>query len=130
MLVGGINDVLGEDTIVDVPRRGWMLQPYDRRAGHDQLLTAFPVPDHGGRSRWRRAADVLIRRALNRATLARQLLLERPTRSALDAVHHLVGMQAQVPLNPYLGAVVAARAASTPTSCRTLLGNGGSCGSS
>ena len=28
VLVGGINDVLGEDTIVDVPRRGWMMQPY------------------------------------------------------------------------------------------------------
>jgi len=28
VLIGGINDVLGEDTIVDVPRRGWMMQPY------------------------------------------------------------------------------------------------------
>ena len=27
-LVGSINDVLGAETIVDVPRRGWMLQPY------------------------------------------------------------------------------------------------------
>ena len=48
-------------------------------------------------------ADVLSPRALNRATLARQLLLERAGRSAFDAIHHLVGMQAQVPLNPYLG---------------------------
>jgi hypothetical protein len=47
--------------------------------------------------------DVLSRRALNRGTLARQLLLERSARSVLDAVEHLVGMQAQVPLNPYLG---------------------------
>lgn len=46
---------------------------------------------------------VLGRRALNRATLARQLLLERSTMPTLDAVHHLVGMQAQVPLNPYTG---------------------------
>ncbi len=26
--MGGINDVLGAETIVDVPRRGWMMQPY------------------------------------------------------------------------------------------------------
>jgi hypothetical protein len=44
---------------------------------------------------------VLSRRALNRATLARQLLLERSSLSALDAVEHLVGLQAQVPLDPY-----------------------------
>ena len=45
--------------------------------------------------------DVLGRRALNRATLARQLLLERAGLSPLDAVRHLVGLQAQVPHNPY-----------------------------
>ncbi len=49
------------------------------------------------------AADVLTRRALNRATLARQLLLERSEKSPLDAVEYLVGMQAQIPLNPYIG---------------------------
>ena len=47
--------------------------------------------------------ETLSRRALNRATLARQLLLERATMPALDAVHHLVGLQAQIPLNPYTG---------------------------
>ena len=47
------------------------------------------------------SADVLGRRALNRATLARQLLLRRADMAPLDAVEHLVGLQAQIPLNPY-----------------------------
>jgi hypothetical protein len=46
---------------------------------------------------------VLSRRALNRATLARQLLLQRDRRSVEDALEHLVGMQAQLPNAPYLG---------------------------
>ncbi|MER5731217.1 winged helix DNA-binding domain-containing protein [Streptomyces sp. NPDC002138] len=44
---------------------------------------------------------VLGSRALNRATLARQLLLGRVERSALDAVAHLVGLQAQNVKPPY-----------------------------
>ena len=49
------------------------------------------------------AADVLTDRALNRATLARQMLLERSTTvDPLTAVDHLVGLQAQNPLDPYL----------------------------
>jgi hypothetical protein len=47
--------------------------------------------------------EVLSRRALNRATLARQLLLERVASPPLEVVRHLVGMQAQVPHNPYTG---------------------------
>jgi hypothetical protein len=47
--------------------------------------------------------EVLSRRALNRATLARQLLLERSAWTPLATVEHLVGMQAQVPHNPYTG---------------------------
>ncbi|GAB3448446.1 winged helix DNA-binding domain-containing protein [Actinophytocola sediminis] len=46
---------------------------------------------------------VLSVRALNRATLARQLLIERAELSALDALGHLVGMQAQAPFPPYYG---------------------------
>ena len=46
--------------------------------------------------------DVLTARALNRATLARQLLLHRMPQDPADVVTHLVGMQAQNPLDPYL----------------------------
>ncbi|HEX6578738.1 MAG TPA: winged helix DNA-binding domain-containing protein [Jiangellaceae bacterium] len=49
------------------------------------------------------SGDLLTNRALNRATLARQLLLARSTTSPLEAVEHLVGLQAQNPLDPYLG---------------------------
>lgn len=42
-------------------------------------------------------------RALNRATLARQLLLDRADRPVHDAVAHLCGLQAQQPQEPFVG---------------------------
>ncbi|MFI1017949.1 winged helix DNA-binding domain-containing protein [Streptomyces sp. NPDC020965] len=46
---------------------------------------------------------VLGTRALNRATLARQLLLDRADVPVLDAVAHLGGLQAQEPQEPFIG---------------------------
>ena len=46
--------------------------------------------------------EVLSDGALNRATLARQLLLARSSLDPLSAIEHLVGLQAQVPTNPHM----------------------------
>src|SRR5215207_871869 len=45
---------------------------------------------------------ILSDRALGRATLERNLLLERRDRHALDTVGDLVGLQAQEPRDPYI----------------------------
>lgn len=47
-------------------------------------------------------APLLTRRALNRARMARQLLPARADLPVTAAVEHLVGLQAQEPLDPYL----------------------------
>jgi hypothetical protein len=48
-------------------------------------------------------SDVLSVRRLNRATLARQMLLERDALSPVAVIERLVGMQAQWPPSPYIG---------------------------
>ncbi|MFI5282130.1 MAG: winged helix DNA-binding domain-containing protein [Candidatus Dormibacterales bacterium] len=48
-------------------------------------------------------ATVLSRRELNRAVLARQMLLEQRRMTVGSALEHLVGMQAQAPNLPYVG---------------------------
>jgi hypothetical protein len=47
-------------------------------------------------------SEVLSRRALGRATLARQLLLHRVRSPVAGVLEHLVGLQGQVPLVPHL----------------------------
>ncbi|WP_231891287.1 winged helix DNA-binding domain-containing protein [Paenibacillus swuensis] len=48
-------------------------------------------------------SNTLSTRALNRALLKRQLLLERSPLAPLEALEHLVGLQAQWPNPPYVG---------------------------
>jgi len=49
------------------------------------------------------SAGDLSRRDLNRATLARQFLLQRTSMPALGMIEHLVGLQAQTPQTWYVG---------------------------
>ncbi|MGW5557741.1 winged helix DNA-binding domain-containing protein [Micromonospora sp. NPDC003944] len=63
---------------------------------------------------------ILDTRALNRATLARQLLLDRADLPALDAVAHLGGLQAQEPQEPFVG-LWSRLSAFDPTVLSTLL---------
>jgi hypothetical protein len=48
-------------------------------------------------------AEVLSKRQLNRALLARQMLLDRESVAPLQAIEALFGMQAQIPRPPFVG---------------------------
>lgn len=49
------------------------------------------------------ADETLTDRDLNRALLARQMLLERNKAAPVEALHRLLGVQAQLPRTPFLG---------------------------
>jgi hypothetical protein len=66
-------------------------------------MPAQPIRPSASRPTRHGGAPVLTNRALNRATLARQLLLERRAMPVEVALEHLVGMQAQLPNAPYVG---------------------------
>lgn len=68
--------------------------------------------------------EVLSNRALNRATLARQLLLDRADKPVLDAVAHLCGLQAQEPQEPFIGLWSRLRAFEPTTLSDLLTGRG------
>ena len=51
----------------------------------------------------RKADQPLTTRALNRAALARQMLLRRTKVSVVDGIERLIGLQAQLPNPPYVG---------------------------
>src|SRR4029079_6328082 len=70
-----------------------------RGAGHRLVLSGRSPDREGPRVTHGRLSP----RALNRSALHRQLLLDRAPLTALQAVGHLAGLQAQATLAPYVG---------------------------
>ena len=85
-------------TYPDAPRQ--LLRPQGGRPRDrvERRVAAGP----GVRGGELRVIATLSRRQLNRALLARQMLLERVERSVGEALEHLAPMQAQVPVDPYV----------------------------
>ncbi len=75
------------------------LEPFVERIDMPTRPSTKGIPARGGVG----SGAVLGRRALNRALLARQMLLRRAQLPAFDAIERLVGMQAQAPNPPYVG---------------------------
>jgi hypothetical protein len=67
-----------------------------------------------------KAQQTLTARALNRALLARQMLLERVDATPSAALERLAGMQAQIPADPYFG-LWSRLSGFDPTSLATLI---------
>src|SRR5215218_6121158 len=74
------------------------------------------LPRRGAHALMSAADRVLTLRELNRATLARQMLLERENASPLEAVGRLVALQAQVTSPPTSGSGPASRTSGAKTS--------------
>ena len=91
------------------PRRTATTTPVDQDAGSanrssEIMLTGSSSPSvpHSD-ARDGMTDEEVSQRGLNRALLERQFLLRRASISTAEAIEHLVGQQAQVPKDPYLG---------------------------